>query len=76
MDLGYIEHSFRAEHLVDHPGPPGKVGEPVEGADPGVDDIEAATAERTGGVEDVGTDELGVEAAIAGQPGGHLDGIR
>ena len=65
MELDEVEASVRREQRADHVRPALDVGQPVERAEAGVDDVEATPAERARRVVDVGVDEVGLETGAA-----------
>ncbi len=67
VELDDVEDPARPEQPVHHLGPGPEVGEPAQGADAGVDDVEPLLAEGGGGVVDVGLHPADVEAAPAGE---------
>lgn len=74
VELGQVEEAARADQRGDHTGPAPQIGEPVDGAEAGVDDVEGPPAERAQRVVHVGVRELGGDAGIGRQPTGGLDG--
>ena len=73
VELGQVEAAGGSDELGHHARPALDVGQPVERTEARVDDLEAAAAERFGGVVDVRLDELGVQRAARREVAGGLD---
>ena len=72
VELDQVEHAPRFDEARHGPRPAPDVGQPVDRPQPGVDDVEAPSAQSAPGLVDVGAYELGVEAELGGQAVGGI----
>src|SRR5919202_1912624 len=67
VELRQVQGPSWPHQRGDDPGPAADVRQPVDGPEPGVDNVEVAPAQSIGRVVDVGRRDLGLDADLGGQ---------